>query len=137
MYALGSYSCSGMCPCCQLPPHTHHSKISLYNCARSSFQSLLYLPSKVGLYSDNAKGAVIVIEGVGGGVTHMLFSQDGNLLYTGFRKVTGLMYDQSKRKLGTRLLARLHTNGHGGYGCKLISNALLYIMLLVLPKVLH
>ena len=50
-----------------------------------------FLPSIVGLYSESAKGAVVLIEEVGGGVTHMLFSQDGNLLYTGYRKVAILM----------------------------------------------
>ena len=50
-----------------------------------------FLPSIVGLYSESTKGSVILIEGVGGGVTHMLFSQDGNLLYTGYRKVSLFM----------------------------------------------
>ena len=47
-----------------------------------------FLLSIVGLYSESTEGAVILIEGVGGGVTHILFSQDGNLLYTGYRKVS-------------------------------------------------
>ncbi len=42
----------------------------------------------VGLYCENTRGATIILEGVGSGVTHMLFSPDGNSLYVGLRKVS-------------------------------------------------
>ena len=41
----------------------------------------------VGVYSDLAEGAVLLFTEVGGGVTHIKFSHDGNLLFAGFRKV--------------------------------------------------
>ena len=41
----------------------------------------------VGVYSDLADGAVLLLTGVGGGVTHIAVSPDGNLLFVGFRKV--------------------------------------------------
>lgn len=30
---------------------------------------------------------MLLLRGVGGGVTHMVFSADGNMLFVGFRKV--------------------------------------------------
>ena len=42
----------------------------------------------VGVYSGLAEGAMLLLTGVGGGVTHLSFSPDGNLLFVGFRKVT-------------------------------------------------
>ncbi len=41
----------------------------------------------VGLYSEDIRGSVMTLTGLYNGVTHMVFSQDGQSLYTGFRKV--------------------------------------------------
>lgn len=41
----------------------------------------------VGVYSNGTEGAVLLLTGMGGGVTHITFSADGNLLFVGFRKV--------------------------------------------------
>ena len=67
---------------------TETTYLNLDNCTTGHLYLCLFSLSKVGLYSDSVKDAVVVMEEVGGGVTHMRFSQDGNLLYTGFRKVS-------------------------------------------------
>ncbi|CAI8004863.1 Telomerase Cajal body protein 1 [Geodia barretti] len=57
-----------------LPTHSHMYAVGSYS-------------SQVGVYSDLADGAVLLLTGVGGGVTHIAVSPDGNLLFVGFRKV--------------------------------------------------
>ena len=49
--------------------------------------SLVFRAGPVAVYSDLADGAVLLLTGIGGGVTHIAFSADGNLLFVGFRKV--------------------------------------------------
>lgn len=44
-------------------------------------------PFVVGLYSDVVDGAMLLLTGLRGGVTHITVSPDGNLLFVGFRKV--------------------------------------------------
>lgn len=41
----------------------------------------------VGLYSDDYNGALMLLTGISNGVTHLMISDDGKLLHTGFRKV--------------------------------------------------
>ena len=41
----------------------------------------------MGVYSNMVDGAMLLLTGVGGGVTHITFSPDGNLMFVGFRKV--------------------------------------------------
>ena len=41
----------------------------------------------VGLYDDSIYGTTMLLSGVHSGVTHMVFSQDGNYLFIGYRKV--------------------------------------------------
>lgn len=40
-----------------------------------------------GVYSEDVRGAILVLSGINSGVTHIMFSEDGQTLYTGFRKV--------------------------------------------------
>jgi WD40 repeat protein len=56
-----------------VPSHSHMYAVGSYS-------------SQVGVYSDLADGAVLLLTGVGGGVTHIAVSPDGNLLFVGFRK---------------------------------------------------
>ena len=74
LYALGSYSCSSKRA--SLEALKHNKGVFDFLCYRA-----------VGVYSEDAKGAILVLSGVNSGVTHMMFSQDGQTLYTGFRKV--------------------------------------------------
>ena len=67
MYAVGSYSSQGKT---HTVPPVHCDGVC-----------------SVGVYSDLADGAVLLLTGVGGGVTHIAVSPDGNLLFVGFRKV--------------------------------------------------
>ena len=46
----------------------------------------------VGVYTHLAEGAMLLLTGVGGGVTHITFSPDGNLLFVGFRKVISNLF---------------------------------------------
>ena len=46
-----------------------------------------FLPYAVGLYSETSSGPMSIFSGVGGGVTHIMFSGDGNYLFSGGRKV--------------------------------------------------
>ena len=41
----------------------------------------------VGIYSEDVKEAVMVLSELNNGVTHIMFSSDGQTLYTGFRMV--------------------------------------------------
>ena len=52
----------------------------------SDYNGCVLILTVVGLYSESDKGP-IMLSGTDSGVTHMLFSPDGNLLYTGLRKV--------------------------------------------------
>ena len=49
--------------------------------------------SVVGLYCGRMKGPVALLSGLISGITHMVFSYCGNLLYTGERKVQLLIYN--------------------------------------------
>ena len=71
LYALGSYSCSSK--------YTQHTK------KIAIFTSCFCF--KVGLYSENVKECLMLVSQVKSGVTHMLFSSDGQTLYAGFRMV--------------------------------------------------
>lgn len=75
-YALGSYSGQGQFTMTSLVP----AITTLSLC----------LTSVVGVYSEDTKGPTLLLKGVGGGVTHITFSTDGNLLFVGFRKVCSL-----------------------------------------------
>ena len=55
------------------------------------------LPGTVGLYSECSAEAMLLLTGLGGGVTHMDFSPDGNLLFVGFRKVQAQAWSVSVR----------------------------------------
>ena len=68
VYAVGSYSSQGW--------WSH--PLSLYEMESTS---------AVGLYSNLTEGAMLLLTGVGGGVTHIMFSPDGYLLFVGLRKV--------------------------------------------------
>ena len=50
----------------------------------------------VGLYSEHTKGPIMLLTALDSGVTHMVFTADGNLLYTGFRKVYARTVDQTE-----------------------------------------
>lgn len=50
----------------------------------------------VGLYSDSTEGPLMLLTALDSGITHMVFAEDGNHLYTGFRKVCKLLKRRSK-----------------------------------------
>ena len=46
-----------------------------------------FSPIAVGIYSEDVKDAIFILSEINSGVTHMRFSEDGQVLYAGFRKV--------------------------------------------------
>lgn len=52
--------------------------------SRHNFCSYNY---PVGVYSEDVKDAIFILSEINSGVTNMRFSEDGQILYAGFRKV--------------------------------------------------
>ncbi len=62
---------------------------------------MFYFVSPVGLYVQSSGTSMCILEGQQGGVTHMIFSPDGEKLYSGGRKVSfSCMMGNNKRQCG-------------------------------------